>query len=155
MTVKINYPNPFGPLTKDQLHIFELNTHIRLPTEYRDFLLTYNGGKPEPSFFWITFGEDGSSVQQFYGLHDGPHNLSIDTYTGEEGYRLPKSVLPIADDGVGNFICLGISLSTFGKVFFMDHDSHPVNDPDSMRGITKIANSFSEFLFSLTNDPDP
>ena len=154
MTAIIINANPFGSLSEKRLNEFETYKKVHLPAEYRDFLLKFNGGQPVPSFFWIKLGEDGSSIFQFYGLHDGPSHLSISTYIENEKHGVPKSMLPIADDGTGNFICLGISSFNDAELFFIDHDVHPFYQPNSLKGITKIASSFSEFLLMLRESPE-
>jgi hypothetical protein len=153
MSIKINNSNPFGTLPLDRLADFENKTGIELPAEYKNFLLCHNGGQPIPSFFWIEPNEDGSSVYQFYGLHSGSNPFSIDALIPQNKYGLPGSLLPIGDDGVGNYICVGISNDNFGVIFFLDHDTHPFNYPNSMVGVTILANSFDEFLLSFVDAP--
>jgi hypothetical protein len=63
-------------------------------------------------------------------------------------------MLPIGDDGLGDFICLGVSSANFGGVYFLDHERHPYDNPNSDEGITQIANSFSEFLLLLEENPE-
>jgi hypothetical protein len=154
LTIKILDPNPYGPLSLERLESFEKFIQIKLPVDYREFLLQYNGGKPQPSGFWIHPYDDGDSVYQFLGLHDGPKGRSIDTCKGEELYGIPRSLLPIGDDGLGNSICLGLSESTYGEIFFLDHDEHPYHDPESPDGIIKLSNSFTEFCDSLIDHHD-
>jgi len=103
MTIKLTNPNPYGLLSQQRLNNFERSIKIRLPTDYRNFLLQYNGGNPVPSFFWIESKKDGSCAFEFYGLHDGPEHLSINTYKGKEHYGIPDSLIPIGDDGTGSF----------------------------------------------------
>ena len=153
MITKIINANPYGPLLQKKLGEFEKQAHITLPNDYRNFLLRYNGGQPTPSFFWIKLQEDGSSIHQFYGLHDDPVFLSLKTFAGKERYGIPESMLPIGDDGTGNYICIGISSTNFGKVFFLDHDKHPFHNPNSLDGIMELADSFTEFLLSLIESP--
>ena len=153
MTVKIKNTNPYGPLSWERLVNIENRIQKELPQDYRNFLLKYNGGQPVPSFFWIQPFHDGSGVYQFYGIHDGPIHLSIDTYLGEERYGIPNSMIPIGDDGMGNFICLGINSTNYGEIFFLDHDEHPYSTPDSMAGVLIISNTFDEFLHSLIEHP--
>jgi hypothetical protein len=152
--VEITDANPFGSLSREKLEEFERQMGTPLPGDYKTFLLQYNGGRPAPSFFWIEPVIDGSEVFQFYGLHEGPAHLSIDTYAGKERYGIPATMLPIGDNGVGDFICLDLSAVHFGEVCFLDHEIHPFHDPDAIEGITKLANSFSEFLALLSNYPD-
>ena len=152
--VEIIDANPYGSLSREKLDEFERQIGTSLPEDYKTFLLHYNGGRPAPSFFWIKPVDDGSEVFQFYGLHKGPAHLSIETYAGKERYGIPATMLPIGDDGVGNFICLDLSAVHFGEVYFLDHDIHPYHDPDAIEGITKLANTFTEFLALLLDYQD-
>jgi hypothetical protein len=152
--VKIINAHPYGFVSSKAIEEFERRINKNLTQDYRAFLLEYNGGRPMPSFFWIKPKEDGSAVYQFYGLHDGPKHLSIDTCISQESYGIPSSMLPIGDDGLGNFICIGISPINQGKIYFLDHDLHPYQFPDSPKGIKKLADSFNGFLACLIESPD-
>jgi hypothetical protein len=147
--VKILDPKPYGALSEKNLQNFETSLGCPLPSDYREFLLQYNGGKPAPGFFWIVKGEDGSEVNQFYGLHEGPKWLSI-AYEFGKSYGLPTDMLAIGDDGTGNLLCIEIAGPQAGSVYFLDHEAHPKSMPDACNGIYKLAGSFSEFLGSLT-----
>jgi SMI1/KNR4 family protein SUKH-1 len=153
MTVKIVHPNPHGALSESQLIAFENRFGLQLPADYRSFLLDYNGGRPVPSFFWIKDKKDGTSVDRFYGVYDQVIPTSIETYIGADRPGIPLSMIPIGDDGTGNFICLGLGYGNFGDVFFLDHDLHPLGAPDSPKGITRLAASFTEFLSMLQPSP--
>ena len=144
--------NQFGSLSQNRLEEFEKRVQSPLPQDYRDFLLKYNGGQPAPSFFWIVPEKDGSEMERFYGIHDQTW-YSLETYAGEQRYGLPPSMLPIADDGTSNFICLDISIQQYGEIYFIDHELHGFQ-PGSAEGIIKLANSFSDFLALLCNAPE-
>jgi len=146
-------PNPYGSLTQERLIAFERSHSLRLPAAYRAFILQFNGGTPSPSFFWIAQGSDGSVVDKFYGLHDGPPHLSIETYMGREEPQIPSTLLAFADDGIGNILCLGIAAENAGQVFFLDHELHPFDKSDTRTGITRIADSFQDFLAALQEHP--
>ncbi len=147
--------NPYGPLSLQKLEVFEITYKISLPTDYREFLLKYNGGQPSPSFFWIKAQKDGTVVNQFYGLHDRPNHLDLRTYIiDEELFGNSKSLLAIGDDGLGNFICIGITHQNQGEIFFIDHNLYAFGKPDTFVGITKIAQSFSDFLNLLVKTPE-
>ncbi len=149
MATRIVNANQYGLLSEERLQAFEETLGITLPPDYREFLKRRNGGKPEPGGFWIVEGKDGSEVRQFYGLHDGPKWLSIDCYLGAGRHGIPTDLLPIGDDGVGNTICIGVYGDRRGSVYFVDHEMHPYDEPDSFEGVTKLADSFSEFLSRL------
>lgn len=147
--ITIRDANQYGPLLEERLQAFEKRLGVILPPDYREFLKRYNGGRPEPSGFWIRAGCDASEVHQFYGLHDGPKWFSIDCYTGVEQYGIPRGMLAIGNDGVGNTICIGIEGEKRGAIYFIDHEVHPYDKPDSFEGVIRLADSFSEFLSSL------
>ncbi|MHC1783574.1 MAG: SMI1/KNR4 family protein [Anaerolineaceae bacterium] len=142
MNLYIEKPNEFGQLSEVKLKTFERKNNIKFPKDYRNFLLKNNGGKPHPSFFWINTGEDGSGVNQFFGLHNGPEHLSISSYFPQNRFGFPLSLLPIGADGIGNYIGLGILSSNFGKVYFIDHDMHPFENRNSFLGIIIIGSFF-------------
>jgi hypothetical protein len=155
MIMKIVDYHQYRSVTETELDEFEKRYCVSLTTDFRNFLLQYNGGRPIPSFFWVNIdGSDGSNVFQFYGVHHQHLPPSLETYLGEERYGVSRTLLPIGDDGVGDLICMGIAIENLGKIYFLDHEIHPYNDPESAEGITILANSFSEFLASLTKSPD-
>jgi hypothetical protein len=154
MNIEIIDINPYGPLSPNQLDDFEKRNFMHLPSDYRNFLLQNNGGRPVPSFFWIKPYEDGTGVYQFYGLHNGPPHLCIATYVNDERFGIPNLILPIGDDGIGNSLCLGVSSSNQGKIFFLDHEVYPYHISNSSLGLFKISDSFSEFLCSLMGNPE-
>lgn len=148
MVLKILDANPYGPLPEARLQTFEKQLGTALPADYRDYLLRYNGGRPEPSDFWVIEGSDASGIEQFYGLHDGPRWYTLDCYVGAERYGVPEGLLTIGDDGVGNKVCMAYK-GDKGAIYFLDHEVHPYHEPNSLEGITKLAGSFSEFLSGL------
>lgn len=155
LAIMITKTNRCSFLSEERLDIFERAISSRLPEAYRDFLLRYNGGQPVPSFFWIESRKDGSAVNRFYGLYDARTPFSIDTYANnKELYGIPASLLPIGDDGMGNFICIDLSPEHFGSIYFLDHDRHPFDDANSTVGMTRLASTFSEFLLLLKEDPE-
>ncbi len=153
MKFKIKNANPNGPLSLTRLREFESGRGIRLPEDYRHFLLEYNGGQPDPAFFWIQRPVDGSRILRFFGLFPGSLPSSLNTYVGIQYPGLPENLLPIADDGTGNLICIGVAAPVYGAVFFLDHERVSPKDPDAFAGITRLSDSFTGFMASLMEDP--
>src|SRR5262245_18865200 len=56
-TSLMQIPAPAHQLTPDDIDAYERRAKLKLPSEYREFLLRSNGGKPEPAFF--TFLRNG------------------------------------------------------------------------------------------------
>jgi hypothetical protein len=64
---------------------------------------------------------------------------------------VPAGFLPLAVDPGGNLICLVISGTNTGKVYFWDHEEEvEEGQQPGYSNVYLIANSFNEFLNSLT-----
>lgn len=58
------------------------------------------------------------------------------------------------NDGIGNLICLCIRGDSEGAIYFIDHEIYSPDDPETLSGLTKLADSFSEFLSKLQELPE-
>lgn len=128
------------PATKQDVTHFEMGLGAVLPDDYRDFLLTYNGGHAEPAGFRV------SAVNSLFGFCQKHYCLLCNYYIHQN--RFPVGVVPIGNDAGGNMICLVVSGLDRGKVLFWDHERG--DDPDSF---SFLAGSFTEFLQSLRDSP--
>lgn len=139
------------PATVEAIEAFEKRHDIRLPDDYRSFLVSQNGGRPEMASRVFTFQkEDGSIsdslVDWFSGL------IESEDYSLEEDFsvyedRIPSGMLPIACDPFGNRILLGVRTPSVSGLWFWDHEIEPMNIRES--GIYKIADSFEQFVEGL------
>lgn len=131
------------------IHHLESVIGNRLPEEYQSFLLEHNGGHPELECFKSKFDErfEDGFVHYFYGIgEDAPHAQILDVFRIYEG-RLPSGLLAIADDPMGNAICISLNQADYGTIFFWDHDKECT--PPSYLNVTKLATSLNEFLDGL------
>lgn len=143
---KINDSNRFGSLNSDNLDKFESNHSLTLPKEYRTFLLTHNGGAPEPSNVKII----ESDVQWIYGIHNGENWASLEQHIKTYENRLPSKTLPIANDSCGNIYLLSLRNDSFGEIWFWDHENESDEIADEyFENTTKVNLSFPEFLSEL------
>lgn len=140
-------------LTENQCNEFEHAQALRLPGQYKSFLCNIvNGGKPSCKRTSISIPAWGRThITSFLGIDaDGYFNLQKSAWIlGED--RLPKGMIPIADDPSGNFFFLALSGEETGKVYFFFHEEE-ANDPPTANNnpsLTQIANSFNEFLDSI------
>ena len=138
----------------DEAHVTRLEVRLGcpLPEDYREFLLLYNGGRPEPGCFQFaqrTGPYTDSVIDWFLTLHENPY-----TYTNLErkldvfADRIPPGTLPIANDPGGNCVLLGLNADIRGKVYFWDHDREPARQPD-WSNIDLIAEDFDTFMRKL------
>jgi len=164
MAIEFRNTNRYGPLTEERLSRLEARLKVRLPDDYRLFLLAHNGGRPTLSRF--TFEVEGekqeSILEWLFAVHDqlykGPEDWDptsgdLPLHFGKplesawEALRSEKPeavVLPIGRDPCGNLICLGYASKGAGQIWFYDHETE---------SFTRLADSFSDFLGTLTKLP--
>jgi cell wall assembly regulator SMI1 len=140
--------DPGMKLDEGAIQRFEREFAIVLPAEYREFLMNYNGGYPEPDAFRFMGSEDGSSVDRFLSLAAGELS-DLRQYLKIYRGRVPGSFLPIAHDPGGNLLCIGTTGGEFGKVYFWDHEKEADGVAPDMSNMYLVADSFSDFLQRL------
>ena len=139
--------NPHGRVVEADLSEFEARIGYRLPDQYREFLLVHNGALVEPRCFWVEDDTYSDEIEGcFYGLHDGYGHNFKSRYLDDPSH-FPKKVLPIADDGMGNYICIGLEGSQRGRILFYDHERHWENN--TAADLEPLADSFENFLSGL------
>jgi cell wall assembly regulator SMI1 len=117
-------------VTEAEIASFEQVAGMRLPDQYRAFLLQHNGAKPETNIFSTPDGNE-SGVNEFIPMGELlSASQHIDGVIGR--------FLAVARDDCGNYVCL--DLDSEGEVFFWDHEQ-----PDKLR----LAKSWNEFLQML------
>ena len=143
---KINDSKRFGNLDSESLNKFELKLSLTLPDDYRIFLLTHNGGNPEPS----DVKKIESNVQWIYGIHNGEYWASLEEQINTYKNRIPSKTLPVGNDSFGNIYLLSLRNNSFGQIWFWDHENESDQAADEyFENITKLSSSFSEFLNEL------
>lgn len=142
---KIADPQPAGPTDATQIAAFEQHIGYKLSAAYREFLLTYNGGRPIPDAFTLTAGRgpEEDLVMCFFRLRDlslgavevekmselriWPLHCAWDDLQNdlENLYQmqLDPPLLPIGTDGSGNYISLVLTGERTGAVVFLDHET--------------------------------
>ena len=153
--MNVNIVNVNHSITDLNISTFEKEFGLSLPEEYKNFLLTYNGGKPKPRSFDYKL-KDGRSwsggIRDFFGLGlDDWEDLRF--YYSLYKDRIPKQMLPVGNDDGGNLVLLGLTHSMKGNVYFWDHneESDDENLP-TYDNIYFIANNFKEFLSNLREE---
>jgi hypothetical protein len=154
--VRIEEPNPFGRLSLRSLHRFERQHDLRLPEDYRQFLLKHNGGAPSP-MNTIDSEEEGratsSDVQFFYGIHNGENWASIEWILECFAGRIVEEGLPIASDSGGNQYVLITRGEREGQIYFWNHELE--TDLPSYQNMSRVAGNFAEFIEKLYEYVEP
>jgi len=136
-------------LTDARLTSLEQELGVILPHDYREFLVRYNGGRPNPSFFPILGFKDNpfGGIQLFLAVDVPIKSSNLDWMYYNYRERMPRNILPIAITGTGDVLCLSFYGSDKGSVYFWDHDNE--YSPPTYDNMYLIAPSFPEFLESI------
>ena len=150
-------------LTEETIQEFEREIKIKLPQDYKDFLINSNGGTPDGTWVFDFFDignscENSTAIDFFEKIYTGDSN-TIENDNIKARYKalvdteqIPINLLPIADDTYGNIIFICIAGTDFGKVFFGDHELEVPGTGYLVMSL--IADSFSSFLEKLYLDDE-
>lgn len=116
---------------------FEEHIGKELPSDYKEFIVKYNGGYPqEPNSIIDNWNV---SVRCFFGL-DVNNNYNLGHVLNLYKDVIPLNSIPIAEDNSGNLIVLSLEKPSYGEIFFWDHEGIKLKI---------IAQSFTDFIDSL------
>ena len=136
----------YQSLSTQEIDKFEEKYSICLPTKYKNFLISSNGGYPERNLFHISPEQGSSTLALFFGI--GEIYESLNNYITLLKDHLPHEFIVIDEDEGGNFICMGINHPYRGHIYFWDHESE-IDNPDRMTNMHFLASDIFLFLNGL------
>lgn len=156
------------PTTALAILQFEKKQGIRLPQDYRAFLLADNGGYLDRSNDYFEVGSWNSFVvEDLLGLtSDAGTSIASDRFNNFSD--LIEKRLLVIGYASGETLYMDLrETSSYGKIYVRAHDS-PINDPiliddtgftheadyEEARLFHPIADSFSEFIAMLGPEPE-
>lgn len=150
-------PNKYGPCTKKQIKKFEDLLGSGLPTDYKEFLMQCNGGRPKSSWYKdIKSSRNYITVLMFYGFAEEPEwfsikdgNNRIDWNTNELSDMHLKDFFACGD-GDGSVIIL-LNLKD-ELVYLYNYSGEFVGDNGLTSPILNTGLTFSDFFFGLLED---
>lgn len=139
-----------GKIAENEIIALEMKMDIKLPDDYKEFLIETNGGIPEVTqmfSFCETNPENGkkydmeTDIQNFSRIDEIPFFYENLVGAG----AIPVKYLSIACDSCGNEILLCVNeFENYGKVFFGNHEVYQTGT--NYFNLSLVANSFTEFL---------
>jgi hypothetical protein len=108
--MEIRHSNEFGKLQVQDIVDFEEANDIKLPEDYKQFLIEHNGGRPFPCISPIV----KSDVQWIYGMVQEPYYASLFQHLAMFQGRIPSWYFPIANDSGGNLYLMSLYHENFG-----------------------------------------
>jgi cell wall assembly regulator SMI1 len=144
------FENTHPPLSEVDIKRVERRMGIHLPEDLKEHYLLHNGGRPRPRFFI----KDGEA----YGIHYFLAMNTGDDSSFEHDYAMlvhrtpefPRGYIPFAYDETGDYFLYSVKPDSFGNIMFNQHEYYGDDD----RYVVFLAPSFSEFISSLTEEPD-
>jgi hypothetical protein len=131
------------PPTEAEIALLEDLLGTQLPAAYIDFLMFSNGGCTALDVF--DGGDREGEIPLDHFFHISSDVDSIEGVLWQYRHRwpgAPREMLPVADDGFGDKICIDLTKSGKGRVVVWLHERP--EDP-----ILEVAESFEEFIDSL------
>ena len=139
------FTDSFGPASSMEIEGLEQRLGIKLPDDYKQFILKTNGGVPAPNGFVVP--ERGQAlVDILYGIRTERigGDLEFEQEQAALWEPLPEGFVAIAHDPGGSSILLATIGKHAGKVFYWDRNGLWVRDDRSNTFL--IAQNFSDFI---------
>jgi len=135
------------PTTEMAIAEFERGRGLKLPEAYREFLLFTNGGVPSNPTFPIAGLANNplGDVQVFFGLGSKWPGTDLAEIYDRYGPGIPRGVVPVADNGGGDYVCLDLR-NNEEKVAFWDKGHFWSTAEWREDDLYPVAPSFAAFL---------
>ncbi|MCU7814938.1 MAG: SMI1/KNR4 family protein [Candidatus Thiodiazotropha sp. (ex Rostrolucina anterorostrata)] len=167
------------PISIGEVCDLESRIKYKLPDDYRNHLLAYNGAKlcikghsghPMQRLTWnIAKKPPGADVVSL--LHQPMvliRDWNSDKYLEDQyrdirfllkdiPYRIQRNCIPIWNDPGGSFFLLGTAGSISGKILYADRSYHEYDETGErpiFSNVAFVANSFTNFVEMIEPEPD-
>jgi cell wall assembly regulator SMI1 len=151
--VKIHESRPAASAT--QVADAEAKLQVKLPDDYRAFLMKTNGGYPEPDGFVVAWQPAQapapdwrtSKLSRFYAITEERTSNLLRANMVTFARRLPAQTIAIAIDAGGNQLLLALGGPLAGKVLFWVKDLEAQDDAaPGYDNVGIVADSFTDLL---------
>jgi hypothetical protein len=159
--------NYYGGITEEHVIHFEQRIGARLPEEYRQFLIRYNGGWFEKRhvLFFNHFAEKNqfADLNVLHGISSENNKLmGTGMVLVSRSNRQPPQVIVIGNNSGTGLFCLAVRGENYGKIYFWDdqiiygyiEEEEDASEAErDMNNVFWLADSFHEFIAKLEEDP--
>ena len=142
---------PFGHVDESALAAFEQEIGSRLPDDYRQFLLSSNGGSFPASGFYVPELDIDCRLDVLFGFNLPPA-LSLNSWKEEMDEELPPGTMIIGSDARSGLLLLG--WEELPGIFYYDH-SHRFPSSSEEHNTYFVAYSWTEFISALLEGEAP
>jgi hypothetical protein len=143
----IELTKPLAGASEDALDRFERSSGIQLPSDYRKFLSSQNGGAPKKRHVSLgTNPSRGTVLLSFFGV-ECPFEFDLGFAIKQYTNRIPANTMPIAIDEFDNLVLMSQDPGSVGRILFWDHEQEKSGAAPS-----SVASTLEEFLNTLRAD---
>ena len=153
-----------GPTDEKSVGELERRLGIRLPVQYRNFLLKYNGSfLDSDSSIRVSYGsmDDNLPLLCLFALCKERQTFTLEGHLDEyiEGSRIMQSFLPIGQDACDDMICLKIKGENTGRIYawIFEEEAEPedveAENEAGWENMYFLANDFDEFIEKIVVEP--
>lgn len=156
--INMSFEYTFPPTDQREIENLEEKYNIKLPDEYRQFLLLNNGGKAEKRRFVTNdAGKEGtveSSIVLFFPLTTET-NLNLEEMFNKYnlGKVVPSHFFPIGYSIGESLVCLLLEGEGKGNLYYCDMDYFEQDNELLDEDIKFIAKDFTTFIKELKAPP--
>jgi SMI1/KNR4 family protein len=130
----------YKDISIDIIESVENRLQINLPDDYKQFVLKYDGGYPNPNHFKV--GEKEEIFNNLISLDENEYDNIYEILEDLQD-RIGDQLIPFAEDGFGNLLCFDYSADK--NIVFWDHEKNY----DDFKESTFVCSSFSSLIESL------
>ena len=162
----MNFERQNEPIDDAKINGFEVTRALRLPADYRAFLLKCNGGRPADSNAFLQVqGLILLSIEEIYGITSNPLNsIEDDPYNNFSVY-IHSHLLQIAYTGSQGIYMDLREGPMHGRIYILARPANETlkvddagfqdeDDYEEALFLHPVANSFSQFIAMLGPDPN-
>ncbi|ASE60799.1 SMI1/KNR4 family protein [Chryseobacterium indologenes] len=152
--MSIHFEKTSAKITIDDIQSFEKSLKIKLPEDFKEHYLKYNGGIPDNKCFYMQAFDTFVEISRFFSIKnvDEKGQKIEDVYTNLAIKQdiLQPHYLPFAKDWGGNLFCINLKLN---DIFILYLDMGVV-EKGSIRFLTRGFENFIEMLEKCEDEED-
>lgn len=145
---------PFGNAQYEEIEDLEDRLHIRLPNDYKDFLIARNGGKNSAYEFENAIELDQVkeviNIDTMFGVKTGVKNADIEQWTNEYFDDIFENSIIIGDTIQHGFLIMWLSGDENEGIYYYD-DTYYLSTSTDENNTYFLGKTFSEFLELVKN----
>ena len=142
MKAKITSNN--DKISKNDIVLFENKWNLKIPKDYKNFLLKFNGGEAYPEYF-PEKKETTHRLLYFLDLNE------MESYYEREFELIPENFIVIGIIDGNDWLFISTKLNTLGKIYLGDSNTCRGAEEDDLEF---ISDSFTNFLNIFVEEPD-